>query len=187
MTDAQPGNATTGGAGSASQTPSAKKRRSRLDYEYLEMAERHRFWMAISLISVFGIVLGMSFNQSFATQPSVVISAFSGWIAAMITFYYTGQSVDSALQDASEAKSDAKVTKNNAIEGAKKVVAQSKAVQQACARTKTGAAPKPGTKGPGGAAMAVMEETFGQPEHDDVAQSLSDLDEAVREMIYKLA
>lgn len=84
------------------------------DPELLKIAERHRFALAMFVVGVFATVLIFSLNPSYNTQPSVVISAFSGWIAAVFAFYFQGQNVDAANKNAADAQATAKKAKVDA-------------------------------------------------------------------------
>jgi len=79
------------------------------------LLEDHRFTIAILIISIFAVALWISLIPSFKTDPQVIFSAFGGWIAAVLTFYFSGQAVDTANKNTEAAtKSATEATKSAA-------------------------------------------------------------------------
>jgi hypothetical protein len=85
------------------------------DPDLLKMQEITRFGIAAIVLIVFGVALAFSFYPVYGTQPSVIISAFSGWVAALIAFYFAGQSVDSAKKAEADAKARSHIIKKGGI------------------------------------------------------------------------
>ena len=189
MSGAQAGKAPGGGPGAQGQAAQTGKQNdgSGVDSKYVAEAERHRFGIAMAVIAVFAIALVLSFNPSYAAQPSVVIAAFSGWIATMLTFYYTGQSVDAAVKQASDAKSSETATKIQAKDSLMKADVIKKKAKESVRAHCEGVTKKAAVR------TAVPQEAFAEDQTAadaglaNVMKDFDDWDDVIKDALYKLA
>lgn len=79
------------------QISSSETKKGTLDLE--ERTENHRILLAVVLIGGFVIVLLVAMAGGYA-EPSVLAGIFSGWIVAIIGFYFLGQASDRVQQQA---------------------------------------------------------------------------------------
>jgi len=79
-----------GGSGVGSYSADSKK-------------EGHRFYLALVIIFIFGAVLVVAMIGKYADPPTLA-GIFSGWIVAIIAFYFMDEASDRAVQQETRRK-----------------------------------------------------------------------------------
>jgi len=75
-----------------------------------ESTESHRFWLAVVLVGGFVLILLVAMVGGYE-EPSALAGIFSGWIVAIIGFYFIQQASDRAAQQQALIISDGTKTK----------------------------------------------------------------------------
>ena len=83
--------------------------------------ENHRFWFAVLLISGMLIIISIPIFQGKYDDGKNLAAVFSGWITAVVGFYFLQQNTEKAQQQAQQAIKDGESARRDSISASDKL------------------------------------------------------------------